>query len=100
CTSVVYRLSLHDALPISGSEALPGNPSTLLGYAQQLTQSFLKRCFLRHAVCLLQAIIVGPRMANIASTRLQISNRWQTAKQLARSEEHTSELQSRENIVC
>src|SRR5436309_12633214 len=69
-TAKIYTLSLHDALPIYRGG--PGRPET--GVADQghpLARGVRPRCRRRSS---------GPR--------------------LSRSEEHTSELQSRENLVC
>src|SRR5690606_39561497 len=46
------------------------------------------------------ASAAGIRASVPASVALRLQSRWRTAVLLPRSEEHTSELQSRENLVC
>src|SRR5436309_6251447 len=75
-TTAIYTLSLHDALPISTSTTAPmtcaTRPTRLLGCADALGL---------------------PVAAGLGAAFLRDLVG-------ARSEEHTSELQSRENIVC
>src|SRR5690606_40726973 len=80
-----YTLSLHDALPISG-DVVYENIEQILQldgviphiYGKKQTRPFRK-------------------MGHVTITNHDI----QKARQIAeRSEEHTSELQSRENLVC
>src|SRR5690606_41462087 len=83
-TTKFYTLSLHDALPICRAAASdsrrPSSPSTDANAA-----SF---GWPRVSVPVLsKAIVRRPRVVSSASASL-------------RSEEHTSELQSRENLVC
>src|SRR5690606_40909321 len=76
----IYPLSLHDALPIfGGADADPA------GAAEGLAQLDGRR-----------ADPAGAGMDQGFLTRLQASQ----LEQVERSEEHTSELQSRENLVC
>src|SRR5690606_41757115 len=84
-TRVIYTLSLHDALPIlpgtagrQGADRWPtgGQPLPDLR-AGQTPASHAHRCAMKIAIL--------SRNPNLYSTR---------------SEEHTSELQSRENLVC
>src|SRR5690606_41661839 len=70
-TTAIYTLSLHDALPICFLDKFPINPGHILVVPK------------RHAVELTE---VDPESLQSVI--------------LARSEEHTSELQSRENLVC
>src|SRR5207249_10239208 len=86
-TDEIYTLSLHDALPIceSQSEGLwkrygtADGPSTALRWTREG-----KRC----------------RRSSAALTwRLRVAV-WATLRDYARSEEHTSELQSRFDLVC
>src|SRR5690606_42017302 len=99
-TAEIYTLSLHDALPISvivDQDEIPGT-----GRAVQVALSALPEDFdgdvlvLSGDVPLLQAetlesLVAGHRAAAAAATVLSAR---------IRSEEHTSELQSRENLVC
>src|SRR3712207_7379446 len=72
-TTEIYTLSLHDALPIS---------------ARRLSSSFFQS--------------PGPRpvfgSAPLQTSRLPVAAHRQSGR--ARSEEHTSELQSRQYLVC
>src|SRR3712207_8624735 len=72
-TTEIYTLSLHDALPISGSRAGPD----CSGRSR------------RNA---------APRLA--AARRPARTSRRQYVRTTVRSEEHTSELQSRQYLVC
>src|SRR5207302_10444082 len=77
-TPLIYTLSLHDALPICErvAEILPGHA----GRANRLGDGAVD--------------IEDPRLG-IVEQRLRA-----VAHHRHRSEEHTSELQSRENLVC
>src|SRR5690606_41742384 len=76
-TSEVYTLSLHDALPISTSArcgcSRTSRPMSSPSFAMEVARS------------------VSSRLATRPSF-------WSIPR--VRSEEHTSELQSRENLVC
>src|SRR5690606_41935447 len=73
-TTEIYTLSLHDALPIW----IPiNNPGTIL-------------------FCLSTASLKG----SVTFLKLTINPIFTLRMLLNRSEEHTSELQSRENLVC
>src|SRR3712207_8328707 len=77
-TTEIYTLSLHDALPISvDKEPFFGTtlPSWLVGVTMNL--------------------LMGLLFANLAMTKLEYFE-----ERRARSEEHTSELQSRQYLVC
>src|SRR5690606_39517496 len=76
-TTVLYTLSLHDALPIS-TDGIEEHVAPVGCHAgmQIATGSA--------AVC--EGMMEPPKLADGAGTQ--------------RSEEHTSELQSRENLVC
>src|SRR5690606_41566807 len=86
-----YPLSLHDALPISCSWVRLESITTGRG------DSRIRR--LR---------VSSPSMRGISTSRVITSGRcWATfsrastpSRAVARSEEHTSELQLRENLVC
>src|SRR5690606_40494911 len=92
CSAVIYALSLHDALPIS---------ALLLASSGALAQ-FRCDCTSIVDTCSAEVVIRG---ASIEVT----ADRPQCARVdyfvdgqpfVSRSEEHTSELQSRENLVC
>src|SRR5690606_41125301 len=90
--SDLYTLSLHDALPISElrvvlvtiHEPLAAVPSLITFEAE------LETIRLAHRACR-QAGLLKPRIA-VAGLNPHAGE--------DRSEEHTSELQSRENLVC
>src|SRR5690606_42034554 len=82
-TPEIYTLSLHDALPIClmrRERAVPANPARLR-FARSPRQATITACH-----CVLCAA-GSPRRAP-------------PGRSPSRSEEHTSELQSRENLVC
>src|SRR5436309_6534729 len=74
-TTDLYTLSLHDALPISGWAAIGSGP-TIIASGSNRT-SWVSGS-------------ISPRRFRDARSR----------RSKRRSEEHTSELQSRENLVC
>src|SRR3712207_7488420 len=80
-TTEIYTLSLHDALPISAGEAASGAGGAR-GEARRSVQA--PRGILRR----LESDQADIRQKAIAMTKLK------------RSEEHTSELQSRQYLVC
>src|SRR5690606_41385164 len=83
-TTVIHPLSLHDALPIlvggAGTLALMGEP-TFLGDPDMV------RTIGMSVVALVLWALVGVGFGAVLTNQV-------------RSEEHTSELQSRENLVC
>src|SRR3712207_8941004 len=76
-TTEIYTLSLHDALPISPSPSARTTPTT------------------SSTATLPAASRRSPRIRGGTSWRC---TRWSTEE--GRSEEHTSELQSRQYLVC
>src|SRR5207302_9540806 len=79
----LYTLSLHDALPILG-----WSPFRKTGLSFHMPSASVKGYTL-----------VTP-MGGDASYLLDMDGRIVQRRGVARSEEHTSELQSRENLVC
>src|SRR5690606_41870566 len=75
----VHALSLHDALPISWAIRSSSAPS-------------MARCMLRWTV--------ATSLTDSAIMRVSSCTRVKRSNSSGRSEEHTSELQSRENLVC
>src|SRR5690606_41760285 len=75
-----YTLSLHDALPILHRAAAPAH--------QRLHRGHPRGGQVDHGLVLDRELLLDQRP-------LQVGGELQT-----RSEEHTSELQSRENLVC
>src|SRR3712207_7150311 len=84
-TTEIYTLSLHDALPISGDV----EPALVHGGVVALAQ----QC----AVVAGRRPTVGP-MDDVV--HVAPGGRRRAAGEHARSEEHTSELQSRQYLVC
>src|SRR5690606_41547343 len=84
----IYTLSLHDALPIS---ALDG-PSRIA------VQELLRGGHRHEQLALAEFIDSGQFARHLGRMRRLYRDRQQALR--ARSEEHTSELQSRENLVC
>src|SRR5436305_11693328 len=74
-TSEIYTLSLHDALPIFTSASMAKNSAQKLEWILLIHQ-------------------LPPKPTNL---RVRI---WRKLQKLGRSEEHTSELQSRPHLVC
>src|SRR3712207_8696221 len=80
-TTEIYTLSLHDALPIYPMRPMPIQP--ILCLFSCIAPSLASRSGARRAAGLGQAS--SPAQSRCSSTR---------------SEEHTSELQSRQYLVC
>src|SRR5207249_10502685 len=86
--SSIYTLSLHDALPISSAGSPAQFQDALRSGARSTTRSTLDRLL--------------PRRYNrsaFSSCSRSESHRHEAARH-TRSEEHTSELQSRFDLVC
>src|SRR5690606_39340552 len=79
-SSSIYSLSLHDALPISYHHR----------GAQNVPEAFR---FTLEAARRAETALAFERAAELYRTAIELRGR-------LRSEEHTSELQSRENLVC
>src|SRR5690606_40965350 len=89
-TTQIYTLSLHDALPISNT-SIP----TITRYMSSIlftTGSISSKSRNRIGANIL-TITAGTMWARFSKVLL-------SARTSSRSEEHTSELQSRENLVC
>src|SRR3712207_8896632 len=84
-TTEIYTLSLHDALPISTSRPQPGREAGPGGRRPMSTSSATPRAVRKEQarlgvlMCLPLLVVMGV---------------------FVRSEEHTSELQSRQYLVC
>src|SRR5690606_40058636 len=80
-TTEIYTLSLHDALPIYPVFLLQSTFEQIAPNADAVAQSFYDRLF-----------ALNPELKRLfVHTDMVV---------MRRSEEHTSELQSRENLVC
>src|SRR5699024_12591869 len=86
-------LPLHDALPISSTSSGPVHPSgvrsTIIG---QAGRSLSRPASASSAACCLICAIWSSARSRTSANR--------ALDQIARSEEHTSELQSRFDLVC
>src|SRR5690606_41852807 len=85
----LYTLSLHDALPIFGAERdlAQGDFRTLMRLRMR-TQ------------CDAMLLAHGLHGAQVLFKSIQVQQQRRRVDAVQRSEEHTSELQSRENLVC
>src|SRR5207302_9187014 len=93
-TTAIYTLSLHDALPIShGAFDLAAGGDALTRFQAEGAQ-LGSECVERGAAETAET----NRSGDIHQSR--IARRPRESRSLRRSEEHTSELQSRENLVC
>src|SRR5690606_41708369 len=92
---VIYSLSLHDALPISGMERIAARDSGAVVIAKRngVVDFVDSERIIVKADHRVDGTISREVTADIYSlVKFKRSNQ--------RSEEHTSELQSRENLVC
>src|SRR5206468_11494961 len=81
----IYTLSLHDALPIFGMQTIENLQRTLgrLVVKERLEQKG-----------------VNPGLVDWAQIRIALDQKKISHGRTTRSEEHTSELQSRSDLVC
>src|SRR5690606_41736407 len=87
-TTEIYTLSLHDALPIFyGNTAMRSLPGT-----KQLIHPV--------GISPFSFWISLNYLTNVSITKERLSAIYHSRLIIPRSEEHTSELQSRENLVC
>src|SRR5690606_41279188 len=86
-TAQIHTLSLHDALPISAGRCLPAAIDEELSAVVHGVSGVWNR-----RPC------SGARLADRGAAAGPAQGR--TVLPMIRSEEHTSELQSRENLVC
>src|SRR5690606_42149982 len=84
----VYTLSLHDALPISDG---------VLFSPERLGQEDVALLDVSYPLVLLGERIFGGPTDHVTMRNVEAAR---AATEHLRSEEHTSELQSRENLVC
>src|SRR5690606_40206852 len=88
-TTSVYTLSLHDALPISGEEV-----AERFGALHGVGRVFMPTVGEGHSHGLAE------RLGALLCCDVRVRVRRARVRTNGRSEEHTSELQSRENLVC
>src|SRR5699024_11458474 len=93
--TVPSSLSLHDALPIWSAFLLPGTPHPPILPRSEVVP---KQCFCP------EREVFRRRSAVASSSYSRFRERWfpwsRIRMQWCRSEEHTSELQSRFDLVC
>src|SRR5207302_7018842 len=96
--TIPYTLSLHDALPISNISSFIGRNG--IGSASDLAGRLLRESH----VATVPGEGFGTRdhiRVSYATTVAELDRGLERMRKfLTRSEEHTSELQSRENLVC
>src|SRR5690606_41039868 len=100
CSATLFPLSLHDALPICRRDGQPSDRHWSSRESAMFPKpvgagSFCLHC--RFPFARLRLISNAPRLS---STCILPSRRFSFTVAPARSEEHTSELQSREKLVC
>src|SRR5690606_41482572 len=98
--TVFYTLSLHDALPILalGTILLPSLAKT---HASKDPQAYSRLLDWGLRLCLLLVLPCALALALLAEPlTVSLFQYGKFSATDARSEEHTSELQSRENLVC
>src|SRR5690606_41500857 len=91
--SAIYTLSLHDALPISFADCSNNAFPSFLFLNVAIDSVFYENALQRSKMPLFFQLI----QLDFQFTFQQFHRAVRTS---ARSEEHTSELQSRENLVC
>src|SRR5690606_40991406 len=92
-TLLLYTLSLHDALPIS---EIMAHPDSLTGKYLAGRMEVPVPAKRRQPDPARRIRIIGARGNNLRNITAEIP----LGMLVCRSEEHTSELQSRENLVC
>src|SRR5690606_42050402 len=80
----IHTLSLHDALPIFGQLRIPADAKLVKKISGERRREYGSSRDLK--ICSVAGDVIGFKPENFVLSE--------------RSEEHTSELQSRENIVC
>src|SRR5690606_40890619 len=97
--TALYPLSLHDALPISVLASVLPTFLLLLDLPDVVDEFFLTSRFnqlVAYSVALVSTLMLFLVIYRIVpNARQTLADVWP-----GRSEEHTSELQSRENLVC
>src|SRR5690606_40060592 len=96
-TTQIYTLSLHDALPISLDYYLQ-NLTITENYSDLKSCELVIECTLENKE--IKEAVFKKIEAVISPEALLTSNTSAIPISVLRSEEHTSELQSRENLVC
>src|SRR5690606_40204877 len=97
CSTYIYALSLHDALPIS----LPSSGASENPIKQSIDQSIQRLFFsflLNAPHFFYYCFVTAPPLHRRVIVRARCEQ-GESERARDRSEEHTSELQSRENVV-
>src|SRR3712207_8195623 len=89
-TTEIYTLSLHDALPISGLTTQAADPYGATGGTAGTSATL--------AASAIPGASMGAQCLPVLTTTKTTST--PTVNNTHRSEEHTSELQSRQYLVC
>src|SRR5690606_39763564 len=94
-----YTLSLHDALPICLEKQIEINA---MHYSEQLVQQLNSRldAYFEDLERSSLPVIVHPLVQQLMEISIEKEEYQYFHLSERRSEEHTSELQSRENLVC
>src|SRR5207244_10677421 len=93
-TSHIHRLSLHDALPICWGRATSASTRSTPAWSSR------KERIARESWTAISARTPRPRRRSAASANRKTSRRPRFFSRHPRSEEHTSELQSPDHLVC
>src|SRR5690606_40218282 len=97
--SIIYPLSLHDALPILPMSRIAGAMSGIwAGFFHNYAFRHDKSIRLKTGADQVKSKFVNGFEQIINASNNNIDN--ELKRMLSRSEEHTSELQSREKLVC
>src|SRR5690606_41534444 len=91
-----HTLSLHDALPISSHN--PGGPTEDFGIKYNIGNGGPAPEKITDAIFARSKVIDQYKIADVADVDIDTIGSAKIGD--TRSEEHTSELQSRENLVC
>src|SRR5690606_41475931 len=97
-TTDILTLSLHDALPISSTVSITGNPTSveIAGIYDNQNDYIFDSEITNGAI----TIMCETEMSKCTVNGTTNANCFGESNGAVRSEEHTSELQSRENLVC
>src|SRR5690606_41995412 len=98
-TTVLYTLSLHDALPIYFKRRMSMSAEQPIAAKVETFQQIYQQIDDGSAGDPDPELFPGTPLARL-SDYVRATKALQSGDPMGRSEEHTSELQSRENLVC